>query len=592
MHQFFGFNEFKPLQKKSIEAILSKRDLLTILPTGGGKSLCYQLPAIMQKSELTIVISPLIALINDQIINLRNNNIQADKLTSELNEHQMQEVYEKIRNKQISLLYVSPERAVMGSFKQLLRHNAVSFIVIDEAHCVSEWGHEFRFDYRKLHYLKEEFPHIPIAAFTATATDLVAKDIIKSLKLNNPVLLKGSFFRKNLLLSAKKRQGNGRVTLLKFLEAYQNESGIIYTFTRKESEALALFLQSKHLKAKAYHAGISSEERHAIQSAFIKDETKIIVATIAFGMGIDKSNVRFVVHMDLPKSIESYYQEIGRAGRDGLKSACLLLYSRGDVTRKSELLESIEDERYKNLAKNKIEALYHYASATQCRHKILVNYFEEEMEDCLSSCDNCKKEPHEAIDITREAQMFLSAMYRSNQSFGHAYIIDILRGARGKKLLDNHHDTLSVYGIGKSISKQSWELIVDALFEHNAIKRGEYRELLITSRGRDILKGSAKVSVRDEIFASEKEDNLNQEVTIKDENFEALRALRTKIAKEINLPAYVVFSDATLKEMAQKLPHDSDALLQINGVGPSKLEKYGTQFLQKIQEIRTHHEKE
>jgi len=553
--------------------------------------LCYQLPAIMFKEQLTIVISPLIALINDQIINLRTNNIKADKLTSELNAKETQEVYQRIHDKKISLLYVSPERAVMESFKQLLRQNTISFIVIDEAHCVSEWGHEFRPDYRKLHYFKEEFPHIPIAAFTATATDLVAKDIIKSLHLSNPLLLKGSFFRKNLLLSTKRRRGNGRVALLRFLEVYQNESGIIYTFTRKESEDLALFLQSKHFKAKAYHAGLASEKRKAIQNAFIKDKTKIIIATIAFGMGIDKSNVRFVVHMDLPKSIEGYYQEIGRAGRDGLKSECLLLYSRGDVTRKSELFNTLEDERYKNSAKNKIEALYHYASATQCRHKMLVNYFEEDMEDCLTSCDNCKKEPHVAIDITREAQMFLSAMYRSNQNFGQAYIIDILRGSKGQKLLANHHDALSVYGIGKSISKENWGLIVDTLFEQNAIKRGAYRELLITSLGRDILKGKIKVSTKDEIFAIEKEVNLNQDVTIKDEDFEALRALRTKIAKEINLPAYIVFSDATLKEMVQKLPSNTDTLLQINGVGPSKLEKYGVLFLEKIQEIRKHHEK-
>ena len=553
--------------------------------------MCYQLPAIMFKEQLTIVISPLIALINDQIINLRTNNIKADKLTSELNAKETQEVYQRIHDKKISLLYVSPERAVMESFKQLLRQNTISFIVIDEAHCVSEWGHEFRPDYRKLHYFKEEFPHIPIAAFTATATDLVAKDIIKSLHLSNPLLLKGSFFRKNLLLSTKRRRGNGRVALLRFLEVYQNESGIIYTFTRKESEDLALFLQSKHFKAKAYHAGLASEKRKAIQNAFIKDKTKIIIATIAFGMGIDKSNVRFVVHMDLPKSIEGYYQEIGRAGRDGLKSECLLLYSRGDVTRKSELFNTLEDERYKNSAKNKIEALYHYASATQCRHKMLVNYFEEDMEDCLTSCDNCKKEPHVAIDITREAQMFLSAMYRSNQNFGQAYIIDILRGSKGQKLLANHHDALSVYGIGKSISKENWGLIVDTLFEQNAIKRGAYRELLITSLGRDILKGKIKVSTKDEIFAIEKEVNLNQDVTIKDEDFEALRALRTKIAKEINLPAYIVFSDATLKEMVQKLPSNTDTLLQINGVGPSKLEKYGVLFLEKIQEIRKHHEK-
>ncbi|MDX1810013.1 MAG: DNA helicase RecQ [Sulfurospirillaceae bacterium] len=586
LHKIFGYNTFKPLQRESIEAILAKRDLLTILPTGGGKSLCYQLPAISFKDKIAIVISPLIALINDQIINLTDNNIKADKLTSELDANEIQEVYRKINNKEISLLYVSPERAVMESFKNLLHQIDVSFIVIDEAHCVSEWGHEFRPDYRKLHYLKAEFPHIPIAAFTATATDMVAKDIVKSLKLNDPTVLKGSFFRDNLVLNVKKRKGNGRVELIKFLEAYNKESGIIYTFTRKECADLASFLQSKKFKAKAYHAGLKSELRKEIQSSFIKDETKIIVATIAFGMGIDKSNVRFVVHMDLPKSIEGYYQEIGRAGRDGLQSECLLLYSMSDVIKKSELMNNIDDERYKNLAKEKIEKLYRYANATDCRHKMLVNYFEEDMDECERSCDNCAKEKQEEVDVTREARMLLSAIYRTNQSFGQTYIIDILRGSRGKKILDNHHDKLSVYGIGSKLDKHSWELLIDKLFEKDAIKRGEFKELLITAYGSELLRGNVEISAKAEIFEKEEKIALSNKVALKDDNFDALRTLRSQIAAKAGVPAYIVFSDATLKEMAQKLPNDKDSFLQINGVGPSKLEKYGDEFIQKAKELR------
>lgn len=589
LEEQFGFNSFRPLQLESIEAITNKKDLLTILPTGGGKSLCYQLPALFFKGQLTIVISPLIALINDQVMALTQNGISADKLTSELSSEEVSEVYKKLYNRELSLLYVSPERANMDGFKGLLNQLDISFVVIDEAHCVSEWGHEFRPDYRKLHFLKEEFPHIPIAAFTATATSRVADDIVDALRLNEPVRLKGSFFRDNLVLNVKRRVGNGRVELANFLKNYENESGIVYTFTRKETQEVAKFLNSRGFEALAYHAGLKSEIRRETQDKFIKDKVKIIVATIAFGMGIDKSNVRFVVHMDLPKSMESYYQEIGRAGRDGLKSECLLLYSMGDVVKKSELMNSIEDERYKNFAKNKIEELYAYANSRECRHKAVTGYFEESLEACESLCDNCQKEAVDELDITKEARMLLSAIYRTGQNFGKSHIVDILRGSKNTKVLDNGHDELSVYAIGSEISKTSWDLIVDKLFEIKALKRGEFRQLVLTPFGAEVLQGKAKVSADEEIFkkVDKKVSLVKKESSFehKDEHFEVLRILRKEIADEAGVPPYIVFSDKTLKEMASVLPQDDESFLDINGVGQVKLERYGKQFIDKIREI-------
>lgn len=574
LRQYFGFDSFRTFQLEAIEAILNKQDILTILPTGGGKSLCYQLPSLLHKERLTIVISPLIALINDQVTSLNALGINASKITSELNIEEYQQVYNNIKQGNVSLLYVSPERAVMSSFKEILRHFRVDFIVIDEAHCLSEWGHEFRPTYRKLDYIRKEFEHIPIAAFTATATSKVAEDIKTTLGLYKPLELKGSFFRKNLILNVKHRLKNGRTQLLEFIQNYKKESGIIYTFTQKETEALANFLRQKGIDALAYHAGMPNDLRKRNQELFIQDEVKVMVATIAFGMGIDKSNIRFVVHMDLPKSMESYYQEIGRAGRDGLMSECLLLFSYSDLLRKSDFMSQIEDETYRKSAKEKIEQLYQYASAQECRHEMVVAYFEEEMHACDTLCDNCQNTKKE--NITIDVQKTLSTVLKAKQLFGKTHIIDILTGSKNKKILDNNHQNLSVYAIGEERSKAYWSEIIDKLIAREYLMRGRFDTLKITPKSLKVLKGED--TILSTMTLHEKKSSL-REAQEHSDIFEKLTALRTQIAKRLSLPADAIFSDNTLKALEYKQPLTKRSMLNVSGVTERKFAQYGEEFL-------------
>jgi ATP-dependent DNA helicase RecQ len=580
----FGFDEFRVLQKESIDTILEKKDLLTILPTGGGKSLCYQLPALLCQNQVCVVISPLIALIYDQVQSLKSMGVKADMITSNQDSEQIKDVYKRLYSNEISLLYVSPERANLDSFKSLLHELDISFFVIDEAHCISEWGHEFRPDYRTLSFLKDEFPDTPIASFTATATAKVANDIVNSLNLKDATVLQGSFLRKNLMINVLPRKTNGRNQLLSFLNNYKNESGIIYAFKRKDTEDIAKFLKDCNIDALAYHAGLDKGIRDEVQDKFIKDEVKVIVATVAFGMGIDKSNVRFVVHMDLPKSIESYYQEIGRAGRDMLTSECLLLYTKGDLVQKGELIEQIDDLKYRQLAQQKINLMYRYAVTEGCRHKHLVEYFGEVSTECKEMCDNCKQIAPPQKDASKEAQMVLSTIYRTEQSFGKIHIINVLRGSKNKKVLDNGHDKLSVYKIGKEYSKYVWEVIIDRLLDKDALKVGENRELLLTNIGKEILKGKEKFFVAKDVFIDD-EVSIN-ETKETNEVFDKLRDLRQKISKEENIPAYIVFSDATLKEMSDKLPTTKEQMLAISGIGEVKFERYGETFLEFLLSIK------
>ncbi len=584
LEKVFGFNTFRSLQEEAIDAILNGRDLSMILPTGGGKSLCYQLPSLLMDG-VTVVVSPLIALMQDQVRGLNENAISAATINSDMSEDERKYVFEALKDKKIKLLYVTPERMSSAGFIEFLRTQKINFFVIDEAHCVSEWGHEFRSDYRKLYLLKENFPTIPVAAFTATATKRVEEDIHNSLKLKEPLKLRAKVFRENLTIKTQKRVSNGRTQLLNFLHLHKGESGIIYTFTRKESEQLASFLQSRNFNAKAYHARVPAEEKSAVMRDFMRDKIDIVVATIAFGMGIDKSNIRFVVHTSLPKTIENYYQEIGRAGRDGLESETLLLYTKADEIQKRELMQSVDNDTYKEILYEKLQTMYRFALSGSCKHRLLGVYFGDKSQDCGNRCDSCLKEPVEQIDITKEAQMFLSAIYRTGERFGQNHIIDILRGSKASNVSKFAHDKLSVYGIGEIRNKNEWSMIADRLFETESISIGEHRALKLQNGAVSILKGETKVWIDEDKLGKISRVKIDDEKIEKDETFEALRALRLKIATEHDVPAYMIFSDKTLHELSSRLPQNRDQMLEVNGIGEVKYERYGEEFLNLCKEL-------
>lgn len=588
LKHIFGHHTFRPLQEQAVDASLNGCDLLMILPTGGGKSLCYQLPALL-KDGVTVVISPLLALMHDQVRALKLQGIEAEMISSMQSKEEQSEIIRRVREGKIRLLYVAPERFMAFGFIDLLKSVAIASFVIDEAHCVSEWGHEFREDYRKLHLLKENFPNVPISAFTATATKQVESDIIRQLSLNNPLILRGSVYRENLLIRAEPRQGDGKLQLLEFLNRFRGESGIVYAFTRNETEKITVWLQKNGIKAMAYHAGLPAEERSRAYHAFVHDEVDVIVATIAFGMGIDKSNIRYVVHTSMPKTVENYYQEIGRAGRDGLPSETLLLYSAIDAAQRGSLIEGLEDGAYKQSVYDKLERMIGFCRSESCRHVQLADYFGESMSSCLTKCDNCTKPDVEKEDITESSRKLLSTAYRTGQSFGKNHLIDILRGSESKKIQQFGHHNLSVYGIGKDLSKAQWNVITERLMELGAISRGEHRNLVLTTVGVKVLKGDMSVDIRsDRLVVKQKSVETSNEpvqtVDFDQKLFEILRELRKELADRDSVPAYIVFSDKTLKEMSVKRPVTKSQMLKINGVGEVKFERYGKIFLEKIRE--------
>ncbi|MFH0708956.1 MAG: DNA helicase RecQ [Pseudomonadota bacterium] len=579
----FGHSSFRAFQEEAVDAIIAGEDVMMILPTGAGKSLCYQMPALLMNG-VTVVVSPLLALMHDQITALSAFGIEAAMVSSMQTAQEIEMTMQKAMSAELKFLYVAPERLKSGEFIRFLRNVPIDFFVVDEAHCVSEWGHEFREDYRQLHRLRELFPSVPIAAFTATATHLVEHDILSQLRLNDPVLIRAKVSRENLTITAQNRNGNGREQLMEFLGSYDNESGIVYTFTRKEAEELAQFLSLKKIPAQAYHAGLPTLQKNETYRAFLNDEIRVVVATVAFGMGIDKSNIRFVVHTSLPKTIENYYQEIGRAGRDGLDASTLLLFSTSDFLERRRMIESQPESAYKKLAFEKLEATSKFASSQVCRHQLIAEYFDDSASACQTRCDNCLQPDKESMDITQESLKLLSCVYRSGQRFGLHYVVDILLGSGNEKIAQNGHKTLSVYGIGKDKSRGQWHTIGDRLLELKALRQGEFKVMQLDEYGLEIIKKSLSVTIRKERLAEKKKGSFNTaKVTYASgENhlvFEKLRVLRTDIAKRAGVPPYVVFSDKTLQDMAVKLPKNKDEMLQVGGVGDVKFERYGEAFL-------------
>ncbi len=579
----FGFNNFKPIQEKAIKEILEKKDLLVVLPTGSGKSLIYQLSTLLMDG-VTIVISPLIALMQDQVSSLQINNIKAKMISSNNTNEENDKTISELLDNKLKLLYVAPERFTNSYFLNILQKININFFVIDEAHCVSEWGHEFRNDYRKLKNLKKWFKNTPITAFTATATKEVQEDILKTLQIDKNQVLRAKIVRDNLIIKAKRKKGNAKEQIVEFLNQHKNECGIVYCFSRKETEKLSLFLNSIGFESEAYHAGLNPKKRDKIFKAFKNEEIKIIVATIAFGMGIDKSNIRFVLHTSMPKTLENYFQEIGRAGRDGLMSDTLLLYSKADEISKRAFIDELPDSIYKQNMYEKMNKMYRYAISSKCRHQLIAKYFGDEIEKCEKLCDNCLEKDTPYKDVTIEAQKFLSTIIRTKERFGANYIIDVLRGSKAKRIMDFSHDKLSVYGIGKELNKEQWNILFEKLLDEDAlIIDKEFGSLKITNIGKKILKKELNIQIKAQELENEKK--IKKDISLAEENpknkiFEKLKELRLELAKQEDVPAYIIFSDKTLMEISKFLPTTKEEFLQIPGVGEVKLEKYSDPFLE------------
>ncbi len=573
----FGYSSFRPLQKEVIENILLQKDTLVIMPTGGGKSLTYQIPGLIFEG-LTIVVSPLISLMKDQVEQLKELGVNSVFLNSSLNQLDYQYNVEQIRKGEIKLLYVAPETLLLQRTIDMLEKLNISCITIDEAHCISEWGHDFRPVYRDIATLKPKFPKAVFIALTATATPQVQNDIANNLKLKSSNRFIASFNRDNLFLQVVEKTFPLKQTL-NFLEKHKNQSGIIYCFSRNQVDELYEELDERGFSVKPYHAGLSDKDRMSNQEKFIKDDVAIIVATVAFGMGINKPNVRFVIHYDLPKNIESYYQEIGRAGRDGLNADCLLLFGYGDIRKINYFIDQKEGKE-KLVAKQHLDKLVRYAESYNCRRIPLLTYFGEEyhQENC-GICDNCTRGKTDLIDITIEAQKFMSCVKRTGEVFGAMHVVDVLLGSKNQKVLDKRHNELSTYGIGNEHPRDVWLSISNQLIVRSYLSKDlDYGSLKITEAGYDVLKGSEKVSGKLELKTNFEKKSITT-INYDKKLFGILRTARKNIADKSGLPPYAIFPDKTLIEMAAYYPQTEKDMLNTHGVGEAKFNKYGAKFI-------------
>ena len=596
LKRVYGYDTFRPLQEEIVSAALAGADVFALLPTGGGKSLCFQLPALLRPG-LTVVVSPLIALMKDQVDALTATGVSATFLNSTLGEKESRERLRRLFNDEYRLLYVAPERLMVSSFLDKLRQWQVALVAIDEAHCISEWGHDFRPEYRQISRLREELPGVPFMALTATATERVRGDIVNQLKLRDPQVFVGSFNRANLTYRVVPKDGPTK-QVIAFLKGRKAESGIIYCQSRKACESLAERLLEAGFKARPYHAGLPDKERAENQELFLRDEVKIICATIAFGMGINKPNVRYVLHYDLPKNIEGYYQETGRAGRDGLPSECVLLFSAGDIVKQTGFLDEISDATQRNLARAQLQQMIHYAESCGCRRRELLSYFGETMPgQTCNSCDNCL-EPRETWDGTVAAQKLLSsvwrardASFRKDATFGLSHHADVLTGAENERVQKWRHTELTTFGIGKEHQKADWQFIGRELLRLGLLRLAgsEFPTVDLTPEGVRVLKTREKVLITRLPERSKKSEgstrarnNRAGEITCDEALFDQLRELRREIADGLGVPAYIVFGDVTLRQMAREYPTDERQLRNISGVGEQKLERFGADFLDAI----------
>jgi ATP-dependent DNA helicase RecQ len=601
LKQTFGFSSFRPLQEEIIRDALSGRDVFALLPTGGGKSLCFQLPALVRPG-LTVVVSPLISLMKDQVDALTASGVAATFLNSSLRADESRARLRGLQEGEYRLLYVAPERMMLSGFLADLKRWKVNLLAIDEAHCISEWGHDFRPEYRRLAELRQHFPDVSMMALTATATERVRGDIVKQLRLRQPSRYVASFNRPNLSYRVLPKQ-DAYSQLSEFVRARADDSGIVYCQSRKSAEGLAQRLSADGVSAAPYHAGLDAKTRTTNQELFLRDEVRVVCATIAFGMGINKPNVRFVVHYDLPKNVEGYYQETGRAGRDGLPSECLLLFSAGDVVKYSKFIDDISDEHERKIGRQQLRRMVEFAESAECRRVGLLRYFGEEFrEPNCGGCDNCLT-PRETYDGTVEAQKFLSCVFRvrekSGFDFGINQIAEVLTGAETEKVTKWDHQSVSTYGIGKEHSQAEWKLIGRELVRLGYLTQlaERFNVLQVTGEGRRALKQRQPIHLVKPVLTPKREKLRAEkhrlqsyggsgqrpgEIDCDEMLFDRLRRLRKKLADERDVPAYIIFSDVSLRQMARYYPANEIEFARISGVGERKLAEFGRRFIAEI----------